>query len=267
MKMTARHLLVAASGLACLSAADARSMQEYDTFSDTLLDGSRWVELDQQTLRTVEAGRALLGRRSFGNAGSDAGTVFEVTSLSFTQPERLTTIAADVVIETADTTACATNPVPASAKLRLGGAFFNNGTPVDGNATGDVVAQVTWTRASDSTDGAGVLRLAGTVLRCLNADCSNATALGGSSDMGTVNTGAKHRITLRWDAGAKAFSFRRDNGLPLIVNYTDSDTAAPGRAGKAFSVRNLAPNCASGPRGTVLMKTRIDNVSVNADAL
>ena len=146
------RLLTLAIATASLGAAHAASLRVFDDFSAPLLDGSRWAEQDIESVRTVNAGRAVLARRSFGGTGSDAGTAFEAQTLSFAHPETLTVIAADVTIDAALAAACAANPSVSAAKLRLGGAFFNAGTPVEGSSVGDVVAQLVWSRSSRSEE-------------------------------------------------------------------------------------------------------------------
>lgn len=262
------HSLFAAALIAAgLGAAQAASTGPYDTFDTNGLDATRWLEPDIDAVRTATGGKAVLGKRSLGSAKADSGGAFDVHALSFANSEALTTIAADVTVDSVVASACEANPLVASSKLRLGGAFFNAGTPVSGSALGDVVAQVVWSRDSNSADAPGQMRLTGAVLRCASADCSNFKVLGSLTDLGLVDPGRKTRITLRWDRTAKAFSFRRDVGLPLAVTYTEDDTQPAAKPTKSFSVRNVAPNCASGDRGEATLKVRIDNVSVNTAAL
>lgn len=257
------------ASLICLltcSLAQAASQGNYDTFDSKGLDSSRWVESDFDGVRSAVAGVAHLGKRSLGSASSDTGAVFDIYPLSFANAALLTSIAADVVIDNATAVACSANPMAASTKLRLGGAFFNAGTPTSGSALGDVVAQVVWARTSDSVDADDQLRLVGSVQRCTNNDCSASKPVGSSVDLGLVNLGRKARVAMRWNPAVKAFVFRRDAGIQQSVTYTDDDTTPATKPAKSFSVRNVAPNCASDERGEAGLSVRIDNVQVNASA-
>lgn len=263
----ARFALTAVGLMACHALAHAESLASFDTFAGKGLDSARWVEADLDTVRTVVDGRAVLGKRSLGNSVSDAGGLFDTQSLTFANGDLITALAAEVTVDSLATTACGANALPAAAKLRLGGAFFNVGTPTAGSALGDVVAQVMWSRTSDSTDAANQMRLTASVLRCTNADCSTQKLMGSAVDLGLAEVGRKVRLLMRWNPTAKAFTFRRDAGLTQAVTYLDDDTTPATKPAKSFSVRNVAPNCASGERGEAALKVRIDNVSVNSAAL
>ena len=260
------RLLFIAGAVAATLPAHAQSLRSFDDFSSGLLDASNWLEQDIESVRTVNGGRAVLARRSFGGSGSDSGAGFESVALSFGPADRVTAIAADVTIDAAEATGCAANPTPSATKLRLGGAFFNAGTRVEGSSVDDVVAQLVWSRSSDSTDPAGTLKVSGMVLRCTTADCSGFQVIGNTSSMGTVEAGGKLRVKLVWNRASKSFTFRRSPGLPLTVNYTEDDAQAASKPGKSFSVRNTSANCSTPPRGTTLLRARIDNVAVNSDA-
>lgn len=264
MKTTLFSLAAASTLLAHGMARAAEPMVRYDSFKAAGINADRWLELD--SARSVSAGALHLGKTTLGGVAADTGYAFDAQTLSFADPLAVTAMAADVVVDVAGATACTANPAVGSAKLRIGGGFFNTATPTPGSAVGDVVAQIVVGRASNSADGAGELRVTGSVLKCLSADCANQKAIGAPVDLGLLSTGSKTRLSVQLDRGIKAFVFQRDAGSPVLVAYTDSDSAEAGLPAKTFSVRNVAPHCASGNRTMAQLIGRIDNVSVNKGA-
>ena len=243
----------------------AEPLVRYDTFKAPGINATRWVETDNA--RTATAGALRLSKTTQGAIGGDNGYAFELQPLTFANSNAVTAIAADVTIEAVAATACEANSVIGSSKLRIGGGFFNIATATPGSALNDVVAQVTVGRSSNSADAEGELRVNGAVALCLSADCGNQKVIGAPVDLGIATVGTTTRLSVQLDRTLKTFVFQRDDGAAVQVPYTNNDAAEAGLPAKTLSVRNLAPNCASGPRTLAKMLSKIDNVSVNKAAV
>jgi hypothetical protein len=81
--------------------------------------------------------------------------------------------------------ACAANSTPSLARGRLFGFFFNAGDPNPGTNYNDVFAGIQVYRASNSTDGTGVLRVSSFIGQCTDDSCIGSTILKVQSDLTT----------------------------------------------------------------------------------
>lgn len=235
----------------------------YDRFADRPLDPARWAEGER--VREIRgAGVLRLMQRSWGLGGSDAGLHFQSWGSSVSNPDTVTALRARINVTALETHACPSNPALAQARARIGGTFFNTGTPTPGSMLGDAFAQVRLTRFSNSADPQDVLRVQGILSICTSADCNLATTVGNVVDLGTVTIGTPTVVQMQWDQGGKTFYFSRDNGaFSGTVAYTQSDTAAPGNPFKHLSTRVDLPNCQSAPPVSALVDAKFDNVQVN----
>ena len=245
--MTLKPLLLAAllAGASAGSALAAK-LPVYDAFTDANLgvDATKWRE--SEYLRFIDdKGRLTLGRWTYGSNTSDTGTTAESFSTSATDNAPAKILKVTVVALDVGANGCAANTTPSSVAARTIGAFFSTrpGGPVPGDMTGDVLAQISLRRASNSADAPGVLRVAGGVPQCTNSDCSTSNNLGGF-DLGTANLGDKVVLQITWDEANAKFLFSRDGGTPFEISHAAvTKTGGPGRPFNNVSIRNTTANC------------------------
>lgn len=256
------RLLAAAALASCaVSSAQAR-LPLFDDFSADGIDRAKWQETE--AWRSVEDGKASLGRWIFGSNAADAGTTLESYLLSSTNAFAPRSIAASIkVTDIATNEGCAFNPTPSRPRARLVAAYFNvrPGGPVPGDRTGDVLGLVQLSRTSNSADPPGMLRVQGIVAQCLNADCMSASTLY-LADLGTVFAGTRLTGRIDWDRAAHLFRFTRDKSLAIETPYTENDGVPPSQPLQALGLRVEAANCASGPRAKAGIAAEFDNVQV-----
>lgn len=254
-----------ALALATASAHAVEPFRPYDNFGVTPLDTARWQEVER--VRVIRNGSLNLLQRNLSATNSDAGVAFYSWSESVASPAAVTAIKARITVGAIEAQACTTNPAVVQSRARIVGSFFNVGTPVPGSQVGDMLAQVRLTRASNSSDAAGVLRVQGIVSLCTNADCSSTTTVGNIVDLGTTTLGQATTVQMQWDQPGHAFLFARDNGASSgAVGYTESDALPPTQPFKQLSTRMEVANCLSAPRVSGLVDAKFDNVQVNKSA-
>ena len=162
-------------------------------------------------------------------------------------------------------TGCAANPSFSTGRARLLGTFFSTGNATPGSFVGDVIAQIGLRHSSDPGLAAGSLQVVANVDMCTDSGCSQSLPIG-SATLGTATVGQDVLLQMEWDRTNKRFDFKRDGVTTGQIAYTQSDLAAPGRPLMAVGTRLNAASCASGPRTTVMVDARIDNVAVNRSA-
>lgn len=244
--------------LACLSA-QAAKLPVYDNFSATGIDRTKWV--DAEAWRYVSNGKLLMGRWIFGGTASDTGVTAESYSLNATSSAPPKGLSATIKVTDISTNeGCAANTSPSRPRARIIAAYFNvrPGGPIQGDRTGDVLAQLQLSRASNSTDAAGVLRVGGFVTECNNADCSSSTTLY-SADLGVTNVGTMVTAQVDWDKKNHLFRFTRDKTTSVETPYTQVDTVGPSLAFANVSLRTDAANCTAG-RVKAGLSAEFDNV-------
>ena len=242
----------------------AETYVTYDAFNAAsgTLSPSLWNQIELG--REVKTGFASMRQRNLGQQISNSGTLNLSHSLPFDEPWRITQMRAEITVTSASTVACAANTSPTETNARLTGAFFNNGVPTPGNATGDVGAQIRLVLRSNSTAPAGTLQVEGLAYRCTNPDCSSTVLVGAVQNLGTVAVGSMVRAQVEWDQPNKRFLLTRDSNPAVSIGYTDSDTSGPGNPNKLLGIRQQLANCFSGPRTEADLEARFDNVAVNA---
>ncbi len=250
---------------ACGPAAALEGYVPYDKFGTTQLDPVRWSDAERS--RMLVAGTLRLVQRDWGPTTSDAGTTGNSWSDSLTRGGRVTQLRAAVRVGVIDMTGCINNATPTLVRARVMGTFFNSGNRSPGSNVGDVFAQMYLSRASNSVDAPGVLRVEGRVLMCTSSDCNNATPIGSTVALGTAQAGVYTFLQIEWDKANKQFLFSRDKGVATPLPYNDiDDSADPGNPFKSVGTRTDVANCASGPRAFGYVDARFDNVQVNASA-
>jgi 5'-nucleotidase, C-terminal domain len=252
----------------------------YDNFNAKVLTPDKWFgkeSLDQGVV-ILESGRRQkteplfkfrglnIINRSFASTGSDAGYSQSSNSLVFADGSGITTIQAIVLAKKIQATGCsAENEFATTARVRIGGAFFNTAGAEEGNQTNDVFAFLDIERAIESDSPANVLNIRGRVAICTNAACSSSTEIG-SQDMGKVKVNQKIRIRMTWDPDNNRFIFQKGKAPEVYVAY-NALTYTPGTpngGNKRLEVQHDLPNCTSAPRPMAHMEAFFDNVVINA---
>ncbi|MGM9488241.1 hypothetical protein [Ideonella sp. YS5] len=254
------HLASAACLAACAMVSAQARLPLFDDFSGHELDRTKWQETE--AWRSVDKGKARLGRWIYGSSATDTGTTMESFILSTTTGSAPRSIAASITVtDIATNEGCAFNPMPSRPRARLAVAYFNvrPGGPVPGDRTGDVLGLIQLARTSNTADAPGILRVNGIVAQCLTADCMSASTLY-LADLGTVSAGTKVMGRIDWEPAAKLFRFTRDKTLAIETPYTEIDTVPPSQPLQALGLRVEAANCASGPRTKAGIAAEFDNV-------
>jgi hypothetical protein len=246
----------------------------YDDFNDALINPRKWFgsELGEDGLDIVrEAAKRKLRMlaATYGKADSDSGRQRERLRLHFVDPDAVTSIASAVRVAKSRILGCAANAAPTTAEVRIGGSFFNAGTPTPGSRLNDVAAFIEIERHSQADGSAGPLRVHAVVRQCtavdVDEDCTESTTLF-SQNMGGVDVGKKVDLLIQWDAGNNLFLFQRDNQTIVPYTYSVSDAATPGAPGKRLVLSEQVANCTAVPLTGAVMEVFFDNVKVNASA-
>jgi hypothetical protein len=268
MKVTIRATALALAACAAAgSAAAVEGYTPYDNFQVSPLDPARWQDAERS--RMINGGANLrLVQRDWGATTSDSGAAPGISwSETIARGGPVTQLRATLKVAAVDVTGCAANPTTSNVRGRVLGSFFNSGNRSAGSSVGDVLAQVWATRASNSADAPGVLRVEGWLGICTSSDCSTSTQIGSTVALGTVNVNTNVVLQVDWDRENKQFLFSRDKGAATAVSYAGiDDSADPGAVFKNVSTRTVVANCASGPRAYGYIDARFDNVQVNAGA-
>lgn len=247
--------------------ANAAKVPLYDDFSGTGIDRAKWVETESWRYVDDSKGRLFLGRWVQGGNTSDSGLTLDSWNLSMTQSSPAKSLRATITVTDIQVNElCPSNPTPTFSRARLLGAFFNirPGGPIQGDRTGDVLAQMRVGRLSNSADAPGVLRVQGVLSQCTNADCSTSGLIGNVADFGTVQVGTAVAAQIDWDKKNNKFTFTRDKLPTIQVSYTDDDSVAPSLPFNNLSLRNEVANCLSGARVKAGVSAEFDNVGLAA---
>lgn len=245
--MTTRLISIVA-GLLALNAHAAAV--KYDDFNVTTgIDRIKWNE--SEAARFIENSKLKLGRFLYGSTASDTGLTMESWNMNVPVTAPVKGLRADLTIDDIkQDESCAANSSVGFSSARLIGSFFNirPGGPVQGDRTGDVLAQVRTRRTSNSTDAPGVLQVQGVLTQCNNADCSSSIALPGVAtavSLGSVTVGTPMRLQFSWDRKGKTFNYVRDGAITGAITYTQDDSVAPVTVFANMSLRNEIQNCST----------------------
>ena len=254
----------------------------YDNFQGKTLDPVKWfggqstdsgmVTLETSRLmknETVLKSKALsLSNRSYASTGSDSDHSTAATRIFFSNGSNIKTIEATVLVKKIQVPECNTNTYATDVRARIGGAFFNTGTPTSGNSTNDVWGQITVGRTLDSEDPADTLRVYAKVYRCTDDSCSTTTWVGSEDpqDLGTVKLNKKVKLRITWDPDRNEFIFQKGKSEEFVVHCGVSDTSGPGGLNggmKRLEIQEFLPNCMSDPRPVGYIEASFDNVMIN----
>lgn len=266
MKIVAQAGLALLIGMALPNVHAVENMVLYDAFSTGTIDSGKWSQ--SEFVRSTDGtGTMRQTVRYWGITDGDSGSDSYSNTNSVTDPTRITQLRASVKVASIEATACPANAAASVARVRLIGSFFNTGNPRTGSFYGDVIAQIYLYRASDSGDGAGVLRVTGSAVVCTDTDCNTNSSLG-SVDLGTATVGSWVSLQVEHDKANKRFVFGRDSGaVTKPLAYSVSDSVAPSRNFKGVGTRHTVARCASGSKPTAASDAYFTKVRVNKSAL
>jgi hypothetical protein len=211
----------------------------------------RWLGRESGGLEAVrKLGRdgLQMALRREGGRGASPGFAGALNRLSFAGPSPVEQVEVDLRVRQLEVSGCQADPLqPARLFAAIALFPFNDGTGGPGNATGDHMAQLIAFRESPSADTAGVLRLRVTVLRCIDASCSNAFSLPGAVVDLPETVLVQDRFTLRlvWDAPNSRFLAGLGSGPDVAVAYPAAANAGPPSGVVPPDIRlvAVAPNC------------------------
>jgi hypothetical protein len=265
MKSLHRMALVALMACAAGGAHAAEAYASYDNFDGaTRLDPGRWLFGDRQ--RLIKGAALSMIQRDHGMQVGDSGTLNQSWGHDVDDPEAITQMRASLTVNDFLATGCAGNPAPTMVQARLAGAFFNVGTTAPTSRVGDVVGVVRLYRNSNSSDGAGVMKVQGIVVQCTTADCNYDQAELGQVDLGTASVGETLSLRMEWDASRNRFSFYRGSDPVQRVTYAVGDAQPPFLPLRQLGTRTNLANCLSGPRTEAFIDAKFDNFAVNQSA-
>ncbi len=278
MKTSLKLLFAICSLVTGTTAQAAPPTALYDNFNTaTTILPAKWfggesdgARANLENIRNIVGNATLTNRlrlygRGYGAGGLNFGARYGTNALNFRNPSPINAIKASVWSNSATVTGCPGNPDVAHVRARLGGTFFNITTsPIPGDFTYDVLAQIRVQRASNSTDALNVTRVRYLVSLCQDPDCLITSNIGTSGEIGPpVAPGQKVTLSLEWDQVGNRFIFRRDALAAVIVPYTLSDASPPGNNFKGLHVGYFVANCASATPPTAAMDAYFDDVYTN----
>ncbi len=250
---------------ATLPVAAAEGYATWDNFDGaTQIAPTRWIGMERT--RKVEAGAMRVTQRDLGGQSANSGVLNSSWDSALSNPTAITQMRAVITVDDFDVSACGANPAPSTVEARLAGLFFNAGPGVPTSLVNDVGAKVRIVRASNSADGAGVLRAEGQIFQCTVSDCNTNDVVLGTADLGTVALGEAVTLRMEWDPGANRFNFFRGSNPVVRVPYAVGDAQASYYPWRAIGTKTSMANCFSGDRTEGHVAAKFDKVSVNASA-
>lgn len=268
-----------------LSVAALEPLAVYEDWSAGFIRSDRWLGSEntggQEVRREVtsfqagpiEISRALkLRYRVQGSTVSNTGSITLRLRLEPANPSAINQIEAGFTVTNLAVTSCAANNsalgegatagVPAVLFL----SRFNDGSGGAGNRTGDHTAFVEAFRSGSSTDPAGVLRVAGGINRCSNANCNPNQNVSFTVLASTVTVGQPFTLRLIWDQPNHQFLFGANNDPATALPYSASDAAPSIVPAAAVEVIHKVANCTAGAI-TGDLTTNVGTVRTNSSAV
>lgn len=245
----------------------------YDNFNTIFLNPHKWIgsEPNGGVLILENSRENVLGHlhfrsRIYGETASDSGWGYGGTRLAFADADKVTAIKAKVQVFYVEAKGCATNKMFTRAAVRLGGFFFNTGTPTPGSSDNDVMANVYVQRQSDYTDKPYLLKVVASVVKCSNLNCTSSTTIS-SVDLGTTSLWSTVSVSIQWDKDNHQFIFTLDGHPKTYITYSLPDTSPPGaQNNKRIEVQGILPNCSVEPQPVAFIDAFLDDVYVNQGA-
>src|SRR5215467_5693842 len=180
-----KSVLVMLAGLGLmLVPAQSQAGVIFDPFTGPKIDPSKWHGFEDsgdtgtgntETSRSIQNGQFQMSLTSYGATSSNSGQAgFASTRLRLNNPGGLSVLVVQATVTQATAQACAANASSSEARVRLLGAFFNDGSSTGPNdRKGDVLAEVQM--ILDSKAGP-IFDL--TALRCADSQCAFTSVLG-----------------------------------------------------------------------------------------
>lgn len=264
--MVNRHLIAAAcAGILAGPVGAQEAYFGYDAFPAPQISFDKW--LFGERTRQIVGGSLIMFQRDYGDQASDSGTRRSIWPIDLRNPQPVRQLRASVMMTQYDVVGCAHNGSPTNVQARVIGKFFNVGSPVEGDETGDVIALARLIRRSNDAAGPGVIAVQGLAVQCTNADCTASSVLGSVQDLGTVALNTFVRLAIEWDPAVKTFYFQRDSQPKASVTYAVDDVNPPGLRFQRLDTRTETANCLSGVQTTATVGAKFDAVQVNLSAM
>ena len=172
MKLILSCIVVLIVILIGISAQAQGTLVPYDNFGSKYLDPDLWfgvgttttggIVLDLARQIKTEPISGMKGPyflyRGYGDTSSNSGAPRLISRLTFTDGGNVTTIQSKVQVKKVEAIGCLANSDDTDVEARIGGFFFNTGTPTPSDATNDVFASIALRRLSSSTSKPTCLR-------------------------------------------------------------------------------------------------------------
>ena len=227
------------------STAAAGALQPYDDFRQGWINPDKWSALPMCTsgaldcVREARQGALRLALVGLGGRDSNTGTRYNSTGLAMLNPEGVTAIQANFVVNSHTEQACPANADPAHPQFLLHGSFFNTGS---GLPADDVQAFVQVERLADE---------AGTPAKSVRVGgfMYGAGRFFNNIELGTVEIGERASIQLRWQPDQHLFTLhlRRARTAPSSaegqMRYTLPDGFPAATPFRHVSLNAFSPNC------------------------
>jgi hypothetical protein len=241
---------VAAAMLLASTPSLAATLTNYDEFALSYIHPARWYGeegkqyggIRAEAQRVIIGGQLRIQAKGWGDNYTNTNSSTVRNSMILQKSSAITALGATVTARTVTASTCAANTTPSIMRARLFGFFFNAGSPQPGSNYNDVFAGIQLYRASNSTDGANVMRVSAFVGQCTDDSCIASTILV-SQDMGTTTVGTAVPLQMVWEPANNRFVFQRDAQTPINLAYTVSDTQPASFPVKRLEVSNQIAHC------------------------
>jgi len=204
----------------------------------------------QEIRRELRGNKLAMRFRREGDTASNVGQRTSSHRLNFSDPVSLDQIEADFKVKSFTVTGCAANSTP--SMVSAGGVSltgFNDGSSIGaGDRTGNHFGLIRAQRFSNSSDGKGILRAIGFLIRCDDPSCDTTTTVS-SIFLGTVKK-KTFTLTIILDKDNDRFQFGLGTDPLVDIDYGFlgiSDDAEAVLPFAHINIRNSAANCTAGP--------------------
>ena len=233
----------------------------YDSFNRPVIDPQKWdpaggwSDNTFEMVREIRGGHLRLGQRTYGNRWADNGSEFDISQVSFKNPETITSLGTRVVVTHADRLSCANNSFLSDPEVQLIGNFFHTGEPSNDTGNIDASMRIVFTAPN-----------APLTVR-LSVQIVGVSEFGGV-DLGTVKVGEEVFLFVRWDRANGRFvgGMKKVGVAPVTASipyaYALDDSIPPVFPYKGISVRNNAANCFATPTFSS-MEAFFDDAMIN----
>lgn len=246
------------------------TLVNYDDFTSSYINPVRWYAeegkqyggIRTEAQRIIVGGQLRIQAKGWADNYSNTGSSSVRNSMILQKSSAVTALGATVTARTVAASACAANTTPSMMRARLFGFFFNAGSPIAGSNYNDVFAGIQLYRASNSTDGANVMRVSAFIGQCTDDSCIGSTILA-TQDMGTTTVGTPVPLQVAWEPANNRFVFQRDAQTPVNLAYTVSDLAPASFPVKRLEIANQIAHCTA-TRTAATGMADFDNVQTNS---